>query len=279
MKKKIMKKKWILFCLIIGLGPVGFSEEKPPSMSPSDQATELAKKLSNPISALISLPIQANYDRGSGPDGDGSVWRINIQPVIPFSLSEEWNLISRTIIPIVDQEDLPVQGSGKSGLTDIVQSLFFSPKDPSENGWIWGAGPVFLLPTASDDALGSEKWGTGPTAVVLKQVGSWTIGGLGNHIWSIAGEDDRTDINATFLQPFVSYVTPTKTTLALNVESTYDWEANMWSVPVNLTAMQMLKIGSQMMQVGGGVRYWADSPDNGPDGWAARIQLTFLFPK
>ena len=240
---------------------------------------ELAKKLSNPVASLISVPIQANYDKDIGPDEDGSVWKINIQPVVPITLNEEWNLISRTILPIIDQEDIPAKGMGESGIGDIVQSLFFSPKAPTSGGLIWGAGPVFLIPTASDDALGGEKWGIGPTAVVLKQAGPWTYGALVNHIESFAGEDNRADISASFVQPFVSYITKTKTTIGLNTESTYDWESEQWSVPINLTVNQLLKVGPQIIQVGGGVRYWAESPENGPEGWGVRLQLTFLFPK
>ena len=123
------------------------------------------------------------------------------------------------------------------------------------------------------------KWGIGPTGVVLKQVGSWTIGGLVNHIESFAGEDDRADISATFIQPFISYITKTKTTIGLSLESTYDWDNTQWTVPINFTVYQLLKIGSQIIQVGGGIRYWAEAPDNGPEDWGARLQLTFLFPK
>jgi len=238
----------------------------------------IAQQLANPVASLISVPIQANYDQDIGPNEEGSIWRINIQPVIPFSLNEEWNLISRTILPIVNQNDIPEQGMGESGLGDTVQSLFFSPKNPTESGWIMGAGPVLLLPTGTDDALSGEKWGLGPTAVALKQKGPWTVGGLFNHIWSVAGDDDEADVNATFLQPFVSYITPTKTTLSVNMESTYDWQSEQWSVPVNLVAQQLLRAGNQLYQIGVGARYWLDSPDNGPEGWGYRIQLTLLFP-
>jgi hypothetical protein len=245
----------------------------------AEEDADLAKKLSNPVASLISVPIQANYDDNYGAADQGSVWKINIQPVIPFTLSENWNLISRTILPIIDQDDIPVVGMGESGIGDIVQSLFFSPKTPTAGGLIWGVGPVFLFPSASDEMLGGEKWGAGPTGVVLKQAGPWTYGALVNHIESFAGEDDRADISATFIQPFISFITKTKTTIGLNLESTYDWESEQWSVPINLTVNQLLKVGSQIIQVGGGVRYWADSPDNGPEDWGARIQLTFLFPK
>ena len=240
---------------------------------------DLAKKLANPVASLISVPIQANYDENFGPTEDGSVWRTNIQPVIPFSLNDDWNLISRTILPIIDQDDVPFNGMGESGIGDTVQSLFFSPKKPTSNGVIWGVGPVFLLPTASDHMLGTEKWGIGPTAVALKQDGPWTYGALANHVESFAGDSDRDYVSGTLLQPFVSYITKTKTTFGLNLESTYDWNNDEWAVPINFTVQQLLKVGNTPFQIGGGVRYWADSPDNGPDEWGARLQLTFLFPK
>jgi hypothetical protein len=244
----------------------------------ADQAAELAKKLANPIASLISVPLQFNYDENYGLSDDGEKFFINVQPVIPISLSEDWNLISRTILPIVHLSDIP-PGNDESGLGDITQSLFFSPAQPTSRGIIWGAGPVLLLPTATDELLGSEKWGAGPTAVLLKQSGPWTVGFLGNHIWSFAGEDDRADISVSYLQPFAAYITKTHTTLSLNTESTYDWEAEQWSVPINFQVSQLLKIGGQPISIGAGVRYWAESPDAGPEDWGARLSLTFLFPK
>jgi hypothetical protein len=240
------------------------------------QDADLAKKLANPISDLISLPIQSNFDFGVGP-GDGTISRTNIQPVIPFGISEDWNLISRTIIPVVDQEGLAFAGDGldESGLGDITQSLFFSPKESSP---IWGVGPVFLLPTATDSLLGTEKWGAGPTGVVLKQNGPWTYGALANHLWDFAGDDSRGSVNATFLQPFVAYILPTQTTLTLNTETTYDWSENQWTVPINFIVSQLFKIGDQPVQAFVGARYYAEKADNGPE-WGVRFGLTFLFPK
>lgn len=250
-----------------------------PAGAQDDEATELAKKLANPIATLISLPLQYNYDEYGGLNDDASVNVLNVQPVIPFSMTENWNVITRTILPFIDRQDFPLPDMNESGLGDIIASQFFSPKSPTAGGWIWGAGPVELLPTATDDVLGGDQWGIGPTAVALKQTGPWTVGLLTNHIWSVAGDSDRDDVNATFLQPFVSYITTTKTTIGLNTEATYDWENDQWSVPVIGQVAQLFKVGPQILQLAVGAKYWAESPENGPEDWGFRVQLTFLFPK
>ena len=250
-----------------------------PARAQGDEAVELAKKLTNPLASLISVPAQYNYDEYGGANDGAAVSRLNIQPVIPFSLTDNWNVITRTIVPLVDQQDFPLDVMNESGLGDITASQWFSPKSPTAGGWIWGVGPVELLPTATDEVLGGERWGLGPTAVALKQSGPWTVGLLANHIWSVAGDDDRADVNATFLQPFVSYITKTKTTIGLTTEATYDWENEQWSVPVIAKVTQLFKIGPQILQLAVAGKYWAESPDDGPDGWGLRVELTFLFPK
>ena len=243
------------------------------------QDADLAKQLSNPIASLISVPIQFNYDDNIGPDRDGDRLTINIQPVVPISLNEDWNVISRTIVPIVSQDDIFPGAGDQFGLGDTVQSLFFSPKEVGSSGIIWGVGPVFLVPTATDELLGTEKWGAGPTAVVLKQFGGLTVGVLGNHIWSVAGDDDRSDVDATFMQPFISYTTADAWTFSLNTETTYDWENEEWTVPINAVVSKLTSLGRQPVSIFGGVRYYADSPEGGPHDFGMRFGMTFLFPK
>jgi hypothetical protein len=244
----------------------------------ASDADALAKQLSNPVSALISVPLQANWDTGMGDTGDGERWTMNLQPVIPIGISEHWNMISRTIAPLIDQRDVIADGS-QSGLGDITQSLFFSPKQPTANGWIWGVGPALLLPTATDDLLGAEQWAVGPTVVMLKQTPTgWTYGALVNHLWSVAGEDDRADINGTFMQPFVSKGLGQGRTLTLNMESTYDWHATQWNVPVNLSYTKVTTFGKQRISWGAGARAYLESPDGGAD-WGLRVIVTLLFPE
>jgi len=239
---------------------------------------ELAKQLSNPVSSLISVPFQLNHDFDIGPE-DGDRTLLNVQPVIPVSIDANWNMISRTILPVVTQHDVVTPGGSESGIGDVLQSLFFSPKAPTASGWIWGVGPVLSLPTASDDALGSGKWGAGPTAVALKQTADgWTYGALVNHVVSFAGDSSRADVSSTFLQPFLAKGIGGGRTLTVNLESTYDWENSQWTVPANFTYSKVTRVGDQLVSWAAGARYYFEAPDSGPE-WGLRFVFTLLYPR
>jgi hypothetical protein len=242
-----------------------------------DSQAELAKKLSNPVADLISVPIQYNHDDGFGPNNAGRNIT-NIQPVIPIELNSETNIISRTILPVVNYGDPAPGVNGQSGIGDTLQSFFYSPKALTENGWVWGAGVAIQAPTANKKELGSGKWSAGPTAVLLKQSNGWTRGILWNHLDSFAGQDDRNYVSATYLQPFLTYTTHTHTTFSLNTESTYNEHEAEWTVPINLGVAQLVKIGGQPVQFQIGYRKYVTNPTDTPE-HGIRAQVTFLFPK
>lgn len=238
---------------------------------------DLAKQLANPVASLVSVPFQFNYNQGFA-DGDGEQYYLNFQPVIPISIGQNWNLISRTILPIYSQDGVIPGAGSQFGFGPTTQSFFLSPKQPTSFGMIWGAGPAFLIPTSSD-GIAPSQWGAGVTGVALMQSGGWTYGALANHLWSVTGNSRYGDFSQTFLQPFLSYTTAKATSFTLNSESTYDWEREQWAVPINAIVAQMFKIGDQRVQAGVGARYWADAPEGGPDGWGARFVVTLLYPK
>lgn len=240
------------------------------------QDSDIQKQLSNPIASLTLLPIQVNYDARIGPERDGHRITTNIQPVTPFKLDSRLTLVVRTILPVIGQNDIFPGAGEQFGLGDTLQSFFFVP--PTVNGFTWGAGPAVLWRTGTDTLLTSGKWAAGPTAVALQQTGPWTVGALVNHVWSFAGDEDRADVSSTFIQPFIAYAASGGWTYTLNTESSYDWVADEWSIPINFMITKLTKFGDQPVSIQAGLKYWADSPDSGPHGVGGRLALTFIFP-
>lgn len=248
-----------------------------PSFAAAQSEAELARKTEHPLANLITVPLQSNWDFGIGSQG-AMKYTVKLQPIVPFPLGTNWLLFTRTIVPFTYAEASETGGRDRSGLEDTSLSLFLSPRYAGNAGWFWGAGPAFLLPTATDDGLGDGQWGAGPTAVVSRQQGEWTGYILARHIWSLTGEDDRPFVSETLLQPSVSHTLKTHTSVGLNSEAKYDWQAGSWTVPVNLSVSQLFKLGKLRVKLALGGRLYAERPAGGPD-WGVRFTMTFVFPE
>lgn len=276
--RKIYIRLWALIIAYLGLSaPMMVQAATDEELALAN--IPLAQELTNPVADLISVPIQVNFDQNIGLNDEGEKLTTNIQPVIPFEVNSEWNLITRTIVPVVYQEKIIPGDESQSGLGDINLQLFLSPKKPTSSGLIWGAGALVLLPTATDTLIGSEKWGAGPAGVALKIDGPWTYGGLANHVWSFAGDDDRADISNTFVQPFAAYTWPSAWTVSVQSESSYNWNREEWSIPVNAAVSKLVFFGKLPVSLQAGVGRWLETPDAGPEGLRYRLQANFVLPK
>ena len=239
-------------------------------------ASELAKQTQNPISSLISFPLEANWDMGVG-DREATSTLLNIQPVIPFGVSKSTNVVLRVIMPLMSQPSSAAAAGRNNGFGDILMSAFFTP---SKSGpLIWGVGPVLLLPTATNPALGGEKFGVGPTAVVLVQPGNWSIGLLVNQIWSTSGANDREDVNKAYAQPFMDYNLGSGLSVGASAELSGNWNAKdqTWSGPLLFRVSKVTMLGKRpvKLQAAAGPTF---GPDSGPN-WRFRFQTVFLFPR
>lgn len=253
---------------------VGISILALPAMVFAQDADELAKQTQNPVSSLISFPLQANWDFGLG-DRDATGTLLNIQPVVPFGVSDSTNIILRVIVPMTSQPGS--DGTRVNGLGDIVTTAFFSPARPGK--LIWGVGPAFLLPSATSNALGTEKFGIGPSVVALGQPGNWTVGMLFNHIWSTSGANDRSDVNQTFVQPFANYNLGDGVSVGVTMEASANWEADEpWTAPLVFSISKVTTLGKRPVNLLVGAGPTVTSPPGGAS-WRFRLAATFLFPR
>lgn len=237
-------------------------------------ADELAKQTQNPVASLISVPLQGNWDFGLG-DRDAVRTLLNVQPVMPFGVSKSTNLILRVIMPLTSQPGSA--GSRINGLGDIVTTAFFSPAKSGRI--IWGVGPVFLLPAATNSSLGSEKFGIGPSVVALTQPGNWTVGALYNQIWSVSGANDRDDVNSMFLQPFANYNLGAGLSVGVAIEASANFEADeAWTAPLLLNVSKVTLLGRRPVSFALAAGPTIASPEAGAD-WRFRLAATFLFPR
>ena len=255
-----------------------------PAHAADDATMALAKASQNPIASLISLPFENNALRNVGPENK-NLNVLNIKPVYPVSLDDDWNLISRLIVPVISQPGFgPGPGGDRqNGLGDIAYQAYFSPKKPTEDGWIWGVGPQIQLPTHTEDSLGNKRWAAGPTAILLKMPGKWVFGGLISNVWDIPtiGDTEDESINMLTFQPFVNYNLSDGWYLTSSQVMTADWEAESgqkWTVPLGGGVGKIVTWGKQKINFRAAWFGHVIHPDDGP---TYNVQLTawFLFPK
>ena len=244
-----------------------------------DDTEELAKAAQNPIANMISLPLQNNTTFNAGPDHQTQNV-LNIQPVLPVTLNDDWNLITRTIVPVISQPGFAPGEDRVNGIGDTQVELFLSPGKPEK--LIWGLGPILQLPTNSTDRIGTNKWGIGPTAVALKSEGHWLVGVLANNIWSFAGPDNAASINQMLVQPIINYNFAEGWYATSSPEITADWKASSddrWTVPIGGGFGKIFKIWDQAMNGQVQAFYNVVSPDDVGGNWTLRVQFQLLFPK
>jgi hypothetical protein len=260
--------------------PTDAKEE--PAKPTAENADALRKAAQNPVASLISVPVQNNNNFGIQP-GDRTQDVLNIQPVIPMKLSENWNLIARIITPIIYQPLPPVVGQpteqGAFGFGDINPTFFFSPSKPHKI--IWGLGPAFVLPTATNPFLGQGKWSMGPGLVVLTQPGKWTLGFLTNNVWSVGGQSDRVNVDQFLFQYFINYNLQKGWYLTWQPTLTANWQVdspNRWLVPVGGGVGRIMRLGFQPVNLT--LQFYGNAVHPpGASPWGMRMQIAFLFPK
>jgi len=243
----------------------------------ADDAAAIAKKLANPIGALISVPFQNNMDLGIG-DYNGTKNTLNFQPIVPFSLNAKYSLITRYIVPIISQYDITGENTQQTGISDALVSGWIS-NAVVKNGLVWGVGAAFLVPTATDDYLGTKKFGVGPTIIVLQQKNGWTYGALINQIWSVAGDAERSDVNQMYIQPFITHNWKSGAGITVNSETTLNWEANTTTAYINIMAGGLTKFGNQLVQLQAGPRIQVAAPEGSKSPFGVRAAVIFVFPK
>jgi hypothetical protein len=249
-----------------------YAQEEPAKAGASAQ--ELADKLANPVASLISVPLQNNLNYGIGAF-NGSKYTINIQPVIPFKLTENLNLITRYIVPVVDQRDITGENTHEFGLSDATVTAFFAPKT---KGIILGFGPAFLVPTATEKVLGTEKFGVGPSVLVMHQGKGLSVGFIANQIWSVAGNEDRADFNSFYTQIFLSHSYKSGASLGVNAEITQNWEGNTTMITINPSIGAVTKLGDQVVQFAIMPLIPVVGPHEMKSDWGLRAVLAFVFP-
>src|SRR5215471_14325994 len=235
----VLRMLMLLF-LLVALSAQAAEPQEP--NKEEDKDAELVKQTQNPVADLISVPFQNNYNFAAGPKHNHMIYLLNIQPVIPIHITESWNLITPIIQPVINIPSL-APGGNATGLGDMNPTFFLSSAKPGE--LIWGVGPTFTLPTATDKLLGNGKFSLGPAAVGLMMKGHWVFGALANNQWSVAGWGGG-HVNQMLIQPFVNYNLPNHWYLVSAPIMTANWPAkgsDVWTVPLGGGVGKLFRLG------------------------------------
>jgi len=234
---------------------------------------DLAKSVHNPFEDYIKVQLQSATGFSIGPHhnaGDS----FNVQPLIPLSLNSEWDLFVRPSLSMTYQPSPHEQ----YGLNDLQTSFFVSPHNADK--WIWGIGPIFQLPTATSDGLGTGRWSAGPTAALIYSNGPWFNGILTYQLMSFAGSRARGSVNQTYVETQLSYNFESGWYIDTDPQMTFDWTtdaANGWTIPVGIDVGKAFTLGLYGMGLQAGAYDLIERPD-GAAQWILRVQFTTLFP-
>lgn len=252
-----------------------YATDQPATTEITDQTAEtVSKKLANPISDLINMPIQLSWNRGGGPKDDGQHWKLYFQPVVSGRVYGNWHVISRSQLALENKHNFGYDS--RTGLGDLTQTFFVAPIDQND-GFKWGVGPAFLIPTATEKVLGAGKWAAGPSFVVSYEYGKWTPGLLFRHLWSFAGDGARDNVDLTHVQPFLTYRFSKAWSIKINSEYEYDWQDHTSSAPIDLVVSKVVNLFGSPVSFSFGGRYYLDTDSRGPD-WGLRASVTFVMP-
>ena len=284
---KINKRVIVLQVIIMRLVHITYSQNENSNIQSQVAAApkgeisdaELAQKILNPVAAMGSVPFIFLGDYNIGPD-NGNRTTLSMQPVIPFEINPKLNLITRTLIPVLSQKNIP-EGETAFGIGDILATAYLSPVKPWK-GWITGLGCGLLMPTASEIDIASKKWSLGPSILALRLKGGWTYGGLVTQTWSFAGNEEYKDINSMFVQPFIGYTNPAGWNYTVWTESTVSWNRESGdknATQLYFTLAKVVRFGKQRVQLEAGPNYWIADTEVSPSGLGWRANFVLLFPK
>ena len=247
---------------------------------PDVDAVDIAKKLSNPIANMISVPLQWEFSRGVGRNQGGSEQTLQFQPVAPFDMGGGDTLIVRPIV--AGAREVSVQNAtGQSfsgyGVASVTLESFYAPN--TNSSWIWGVGPYAQSPSGNSGKFGSQQTGAGVTGVVLNRQGSWTYGLLGYQSWNMGGNPAFGTQNNLYGQPFVAYTTKDAWTYTADMEAQYNYDTHRTSNPLFIGASKLMVFDGTPISFGAGPMYYVSNTPGGPSGWGARASVTLVILK